>query len=744
MLDQWFLKDVNAVLDNKSIVVLVDESGQAGFLLEELPDTVTVHRCQDELEELHVKYLIEKSGGDGRKHLIYTNTPLEKLRYLREYCETNGMVQVTHLYNYIKGKVHHHLGLNLHLKEKEIVSAGKISIGKDQTYWMDLCHKGATQIFDLKKDLVAFLNDPQQYIGEFDDNVKKVFYQNVHEAIGEHYTGKPAQTLANEVARKILNGLLGNNLPPLLEKVYSNWLDSVTYRDSFQRYLSKFKLPTSAELWKAHPAHPFKAIDKRQLEEVALHLQDKGYLKEKKAWIKARARNPIALQMGVTWWEPVLVLLHYDTRPLARLDSLEDCIQAYTTDFFRVDRAIRELYTEFLPDKSIMAPLQEFYRHHLLSIFLEKWFRFAPDYQPAQTGLLSRLIQENEGKTAIVVGDGISYEFALKAKERLQGPYNFVQEGKDYILAAYPSETEHNMSQIYVASGEVMGVHNKREKYLLAAHPGKDIGFIQLEQVNEAADRHHYLVCSYKDLDELGEKQQQRALKYFAAMEDTLVEKIEQLLRNGYQKVYLVSDHGFVLTGLLSESDKIYSQVEGTAHVSERYIRTVEAPKDPNLITFPQNYEKYRYISFSQNISPFKTPGVYGYSHGGLAPQELITPFFCWETVKTAKQLRVSVVNKADLKSVLGNLFSVKIQGMAEENDLFQSERKVQLLLFHGKEQVMKSDIITIQNRQQLQKEFEFDGKDTLELRVIDANTKETLDSATIKQDKGRDLGGLL
>lgn len=744
MLDKWFLKDINAILDEKSIIVLLDESAQAEFLLDCLPNKITVHRCQDELEELHVKYLIEKSGADGKKHLIYTNTPLDKVRYVREYCETNGMLQVKYLYSYIKGKVHHHLGLNLNLEEKEIASAGKISIGKDQTYWMDLCHKGATQIFDLEKELVGFLNDPQQYIDGFDENVKKVFYQNVHEAIGEHNTNKPAQTLADEVARKILAGLLENKLPPLLEKVYFRWLDSVANQASFQRYLSKFKLPASAKLWQVHPAHPFKAIDKRQLQEVAQHLQDKGYLEGKKAWIKARARNPIARQMGATWWEPVLTLLNYDTRPLARLDSLEDCIQAYTTDFFRVDCAIRELYTEFLPDKAIMAPLQEYYQHHLLPIFLEKWFQYIPAYQPAQTGLLSRLINENEEKTAVVVGDGITYEIALKAKARLKGPFHFVEKGDSYILAGYPSETEHNMSQLYVASGEVMAVHSKREKYLLEAHPDKDIGFMPLEQVNEAADRHHYLICTYKDLDDLGEKKQQQALKYFTTMEDTLVEKIEQLLRNGYQKVYLVSDHGFVLTGLLSEADKISSKVEGDAKVSERYIRTKEDPKDPNLATFPQDYEKYRYISFSQNISPFKTPGVYGYSHGGLAPQELITPFFCWEAVKTAKQLLVSVVNKADLRSVLGNLFSVKLQGMAEENDLFQSERKVQLLLFHGKEQVMKSDIITIRNGQNLQKEFEFDGKDTLELRVIDANTKETLDSATVAQDKGRDLGGLI
>jgi hypothetical protein len=419
MLDQWFLKEVNEVLDKKPVVVLVDESGQAGFLLDCLPETVNLHRCRGEMEELYVKYNIEKAGAEGGKHLIYTNTPLEKLRYAREYCETNGMVKIKYLQNYIKDKVHRHLGLNLKLVEEEIVSAGKLSIGKDQTYWMDLCHKGAAHLFEMETELVAFLNDPKAYVAQYDANVRAIFFQKIHEAIGERYTNKPPETVAGEVAAKILDGLLENKLPPLLEKVYYNWLDSVANRDSFHSYLSKYKLPASVDLWAVHQAHPFVEIDKRQLREVAAHLGDKAFLREKNAWLKARAQNRIARQIGAAWWDAVSALLKYDVRPLAKLDSLDGCIEAYTNDFYRVDSAIRALYAEFLQDKDIIAPFQEYYRHHLLSIFLEKWFRYIPAYQPGQTGLLSRIIRENAGKTAVVVGDGISYEFALQIKSRI-------------------------------------------------------------------------------------------------------------------------------------------------------------------------------------------------------------------------------------------------------------------------------------------------------------------------------------
>lgn len=744
MLDQWFLKDVNKVLDHHAVVVLVDESGEAEFLLSCLPGSVKQYRCATDLEELHVKYQVEKAGATAGAQLIYTQRPLSEQRYLREYVATNGAVHIKYLHNYIKAKVHEELQLNLHLKEEDIASAGKLSIGKAATYWMDLCHKGATQLFDLEKELFVFLAQPTEYLAQYDEQVQAVFYEKVHAAIGEQNSAKPPSTLAQEVVDQLFTGLLTNKLSPLLSKVYHNWLDSVRYQGAFQPYLDNFKLAESVDIWRVHPDHPFAVIDQRQLKEVVQQLEDPAYLKKRKTALKARAKNAIAHQFGSFWWTDVLVMLGYNTRQVAALDSLSACIAHYREHFYRVDQAMRRLYTQFLAQESVIAPLQQYYQHHLLAIFMDKWFRYVGNYQQEQTGKLSELIRENKTKTAIVVGDGISYEFALEVKQLLADTGTWLAQEKDYLLAAYPSETENNMSQLYVTSGEVMAIHRKREQALLAAHPGEDIAFLPLEAVNETTDQHQYLILSYKDLDELGEKQQQRALKYFDQMANTLAEKIRQLLRNGYQRVYLVADHGFVLTGLLEESDKIEVQISGKKHTSERYIRTVNDPKEAELISFAQDYGTHHFVSFSKNIAPFKTPGVYGYSHGGLAPQELITPFFCWEAATVTSELTVSIVNKEDLAAVLGNVFNVKLKAVGAKGDLFQAERKVQILAFHAGKQVLKSDIIRIENGQSINKEFEFDGYTSLQLRLIDSISKATLEAVTVEQDQGRDLGGLI
>ena len=71
-------------------------------------------------------------------------------------------------------------------------------------------------------------------------------------------------------------------------------------------------------------------------------------------------------------------------------------------------------------------------------------------------------------------------------------------------------------------------------------------------------------------------------------------------------------------------------------------------------------------------------------------------------------------------------------------------ERKIYLVFFANKTQVNKSDILTIKRDERLTKEYAFDGHQTLEVHLLDATTKQQLDRAVVKQNRDRDLGGLL
>jgi len=726
------------------VAVFLDESGDAEFMLHMVENEYTIHTAYSEIDELHVKYLIEREQPSSNKHLIYTRTAKDDLKFVREYCETNGYLEIRYLQNYIKDKVHQTLNLNINLPKEELIAAAKVSMGKDRTYWMDLSHKGATEIFDLKKELLPFVHDPEKYEAEkYDAQLREIFYRKINDLLEHEYISKPAQTLACEVVKAMLDGLAYGECDRTLESVYQNWLDSLNYRGSFSGYLSSYTLPSDMDIWSVSLSHPFRSVDEQWLKVIGANIGNKESLPNYMARISRRILNEQAQALGISFWEDAKILLEFDQKDIAYLSSFSECVEFYSKHFYKLDTAIRNLYTEFLNKRDLLEPFQEHYKQ-IISIFLDKWFKYFDGYQQDQTGILQRIIDENSLKTAIIIGDGVAYEIACKVTEKVKGNFLFT---KNIILADIPTETENNMSRIYMANSITERVQKNREKYLLEQNPDISIEFIKLDEVNEDARLSQILICTYKDIDYIGEKLQQKALKYFAETIDYFADKVSILLNSGYSKVYLITDHGFVLTGLLSDSDKISVLLDGASEKAERYIRTSE--RQPSLINSfieaERKYKDFNYLYFSKTINPFKTPGVYGYSHGGVSPQEIITPYFCWErSSEISQSLMVAIQNKEELKSVTGELYQLKIRSDKGAGDLFSLERKVFLVFFSNNVQINKSGVFTIQRDQMITKEYTFDGNTEIDVLLLDAQTKEQLDKAVIKQTKERDLGGLL
>ena len=238
MIDIWLKTDLNNIFKTSFVAVFIDESGDAAFLLRTLEHDYTIHIANSEIDELHAKYLIEREQSSPTKHLIYTRTQKDKLKFVRDYCEINGCLDIRYLQNYIKDHVHRELKLNINLPAEELIAAAKVSIGKEKGYWLDICHKGAGEIFDLKNELLPFVHNPSGFETEkYDASLREVFYRKVNELLKQEFIVKPAQTLANEVVKTMLDGLARNKKNAVLDDVYKNWLDSVSYKDSFDRYL---------------------------------------------------------------------------------------------------------------------------------------------------------------------------------------------------------------------------------------------------------------------------------------------------------------------------------------------------------------------------------------------------------------------------------------------------------------------------------------------------------------------------
>ncbi len=747
MTEQWIIQDIKKLMPHRNRVVLLDPAGQCGFVLSILQQNkITVlqtnnsnsEKWEQEKEELLIRHEAETTY-KGKPLVFYVTRSQDKLSFLFDYCFTHGILDLSQPQDWLKKKIFVHTGLQVQLDNPMLLTAAKLGIGKDLAWWKKIV-QNLEEVINLDDELLPFVHNPAGYLTSKDSDIKRLFEEKIHELLGQPYVSKPAKTLGEEVVKRMLDGLANNEISDTLLQLYFKWADSAIYRPSLETYIRNYKLIGTSNPWNAHPDHCFEKLDLLALKQITDNCRDKSFVSEKLQKLKKRIFSSKAKFFIPTWWSDIWVLFEADTNPLSTCNNLNAIIDYYTSTFSKVDRSIRNLYAAFLNEEAIIRPLQEYYegKNHLL---LQTWYGFYPEYKSDQQGYLAELIATATPKTAVIVGDGLRYEIADFVATKLQKHFRV---DKQIMLADMPSETEHNMSALYVGGHEVLSLQKDRELRLSQMAPDKDLGFLQLEKLNYGVTT-DYLILTYKDIDSAGEKLQQAAIKLFSEFEQVLEEKITLLLHSGYKDVYLVTDHGFVLTGLLDESDKVETNAIGKKEVHERFIRTVERQTNNSWIGFENKYGIYSYVYVAMNHRPFKSKGVYGYSHGGFTPQEIIIPKFKFSLEKeSSSKLVVTISNKEELLSVPSELFEIKLEAEKSGTNLFSTERKIQIKLFAGNKEYQSSTNIIIEAGTRKSYECSLNNNTQVHAVILDAITQEQLDTTLIKKSNLRDMGGLL
>ena len=747
MTEQWLIEDIEKLIKHRNKLVILDPAGVCGFVLLILEkngytilqtDASILEHWQQVKEELMLRYEAETKE-KVKPVVFYVTRPLDKLSFLFDYCFTHGCLDLSHPQEWLKKKIFTHTGLQVHLDNPMVLTAAKLGIGKDLAWWKKIL-QNLEEVINLDDELLPFVHNPEGYLSKLDPDpdIRRLFEEKIHEMLGQHYVSKSANTLAEEVVKNLLDGLANNEISDSMLQMYYKWADSATYRPSLETYIKNYKLNGSLNPWNAHPSHCFVLLDEVALKQIAENCRDKSFVNEKLNKLEKRIFTSKVKLFVPTWWSDVWTLFNTETESLTSCNNLNSFIEYYTNTFSKVDRAIRNLYVTFLSNETIIRPLQEHYEglNHLV---LQTWFSFFSEYKSDQQGYLPKLISEAKCKTAIIVGDGIRYEIANYVASELQ---KYFVVDKQIMLADMPSETEHNMSALYVGGREVLPLHKDRETRL-SIFTAKDIGFMPLENLHPGVEA-ECLVLTYKDIDSAGEKLQQAAIKLFGEFEAVLIDKISQLLNMGYVEVYLITDHGFVLTGLLDEADKIEANATGKKDVHERFIRTVDKQTNQEWIGFKEPYGEYNYVYAAKNHRPFKSKGVYGFSHGGFTPQEIIIPKFKFTKQKaTASSLAVFISKKEELADVTGELFVIKLEAANEQGNIFAAQRKVQVKLYAGSKEYQSSNIVSIEAGKTELIECSFNKNSQVQAVLFDAKTQEQLDKVTIKKSNLRDLGGL-
>ena len=733
MIGIWFKEDIERILAEHRYVVVTDGNGEGEFLLKYLSEGIKQLPITGEYSEIEAKYLAESKYADSPV-LFYARKKAAQLTFLQEYVQTGGLLELDDMEVYIKQKLFETTGKNTHLTKDRLLLAAKLSEGKNKNWWQSVAD-GITEPLRLEDWLLDFLHAPAATRQKMDETVWNVFRSEVYRLVGKPQTEQPAEAMAQEVVNVILQSLADNSIEGLLLEVYYQWADSTEKIDTLRKYADNYVLPADINPLKAHPDHPFAALDRQLMLVLSNAMKLHQDTTELTKFLKQRTQDRKAKAFKPQWLQSVWLLCTFKVEDLGQVTTYQDMATYYRQHFAALDTAMRRIYTDWLNDPVTLRPLQEHYtilNYELLTC----WFNIKDNYVPTQKNIVVNALAGDK-RTAIIVCDGLRLEIAEAVVGAITDKN--VKIDKKTALSVLPSVTENGMSALFACSEPTV---NAQSRFNSLKSIYDDVVIMPLNMLHDGVTAQH-LVLNYGDIDEVGEKKQMGALKDITNYESELREKIAHLFRLGYEKIVLTTDHGFVLTGLLDEADKEPRPKGNIQKIEERYVLTEEPLKVSNLIERTGRYFDSNYQYYAKTDKPFKTTGRYGYSHGGFTPQECIIPAYELNIETDNMAMGVKISNKEELKAVTGNYFTVKLLAEGCESDLFRNERKVKLMLYAGNKMVFGNQFFSMKPGETIHAEFEMtQGIDKVVL--VDKETSVQIDSCSIIKSASRDLDDLL
>ena len=733
MIGIWFKEDIERILAEHRYIVVTDANGEGEFLLKYLSEDIKQLPITGEYSEIEAKYLAESKYEDSPV-LFYARKKAAQLTFLQEYVQTGGLLVLDDMEVYIKQKLFEVTGKNTHLTKDQLLLAAKLSEGKNKNWWQSVAD-GITEPLRLEDWLLDFLHAPAATRQKMDETVWNVFRSEVYRLIDKPQTEQPAEAMAQEVVNVILLSLADNSINGLLLEVYYQWADSTEKIDTLSKYADSYALRADINPLKAHPNHPFAALDRQLMLMLSNAMKLHQDTTELTKFLKQRTQDRKAKAFKPQWLQSVWLLCTFKVEGLGSISSYQDIATYYRLHFAALDTAMRRIYTDWLNDPVTLRPLQEHYTI-LYNELLTCWFNIEDNYSSTQKNMVVNALAGDK-RTAIIVCDGLRLEIAEAVVNAITD--KDVKIDRKTALSVVPSVTENGMSALFGCSEPTM---NAQARFNTLKSIYDDVVIMPLNMLNDSVTAKR-LVLYYGDIDEVGEKKQLGALKDITNYESELIEKIAHLFRLGYNKIVLTTDHGFVLTGLLDEADKEPRPEGNILKMEERFVLTEEPLTASNLMERTDRYFNSNYQYYAKTDKPFKTTGRYGYSHGGFTPQECIIPAYELSIESNDMALGVMISNKKELKSVTGNYFTVKLLAEGCESDLFRNERKIKLLLYSGNKMVYGNQFYSMKPGETIHAEFEMtQGIDKVVL--VDKETAVQIDSCSIIKSASRDLDDLL
>lgn len=734
MIGEWFSNKVKELTDAHHRMVVTDKQGDGAFLMNYLsPRRYRILTAATPAEERRVRIEAERDYRD-KNVIFYTPIPRNRLTALQEYAATCGCIVLDDMEAYIKQTLHDELGLHTQTDGRTLLLAAKMSRGKDMNWWKGVA-QGINNPLQPTQLIMDFLKDPDKFADDNGEDVYAAMHDEACKMTGKPKTKQKPQVLATEIMSSLFSKLLDGSADGELLEIYYAMADSEEMKEQLQAYMDSFTLPSTGwSQYTCHIDHPFVSIDKQMFRDLSGKLQHNEDITEDLRYIEHRLVSKKAQRYKQSWLQDVKQLLVFDIGRPQIIVSLEQFAIYYRDTFTPLDTAMRRIYVEWLNEPDVLRPVQEYYERQNKTM-LDVWFGLVRQYEQTQQGLIAKLFNEGRDKTAVIVCDGLRLEMAEAIAKR-KYPKG-IDIDRQTRWGKLPSVTPNGMSALYGLPSAIGDSTAKRMGSLKKEWP--EVEIMPLNNMNSSVTASK-LVLTYGDIDIIGEHKQLAGLADIAEYEKLLHKAILQLLRMGYNDVFITTDHGYVITGILDEADKV--EVPNGTSAEERFA-TSENPVSCSLIERNDVWNNGSFQYYARTDKPFRTKGKYGYAHGGFTPQECLIPAYRFAETTVKMELSVSITNKTELEAVTGQFYTIKLSGIGNSNNLFEAERKVQLLFYRedGQED-MKSSIIKLKAGEV--KDFENTlNKDWLKVVVVDAVTTQQLDSCIIKKSKSRDLDDL-
>ena len=290
MIDKWFIDDINKAAAGEGRVVVTDARKEGKFLLNYLPSQfVLLPVASSDLDEIKAKYEVETHHA-GEKVVFYTQRSKGELTFLLEYAETQGCIVLDDMETYIRKHLFDAIQINTQLPKAELLVAAKLSKGKTLNWWKSIV-MGLNKPMETDKLLMDLLAAPASTAKNMDKDVWKIFTAEVFAMIGKPRTEQPAEVLAQTVMDAIFDGLVSNQISASLLSIYHRCTGRHDMDAMMADYIARYTRLKEADPLKAHPDHPFLALDHALFKRLSHAIENGEFLAGYPQYIDARIQS---------------------------------------------------------------------------------------------------------------------------------------------------------------------------------------------------------------------------------------------------------------------------------------------------------------------------------------------------------------------------------------------------------------------------------------------------------------------